>query len=446
MVKRRDAFGEVWTIMKGIVFDGKEYEDIDELDPQILDILSRFHENKEPLPSPPFQAKGRIGKPFKAMRDARLAGIDHQPIFDAMGGFTDPENNMLSTFMYWEGGKTSEMPKFRQMASRMGDWRRPVEPMTGSGSFVLGMNRGTGLMNDMNPDIVNVHRQAKAGLGDVAIPQGQEAHNTAIDAMNAIRERRDVDGEELSDQDLRELAQLFVGNNLSSYRTDWRGKDWAGRTELNDKGKEVPLSGFDGDYAVPYTEGRVPHQSWRDNNKEVERLHQIMEAQGSTEGFTAAQKKKVGNWRAFPHHSGSINLDAYASRYKDVDIRHGDAFDLQDELRPDDLLYLDPPYIGRSMDYGATSLQQQGRTYDDFQRKILQMGREHEGPSILSNYMYAKDKDQPLEQYIKDAMDSGYDLYPWLRKPKGNKFPQVEMFGLKGLEKPLPSSSQKTLF
>jgi len=445
---RDNAFDQAWTIMKGIVFDGKHYEDIDELDPQILEILRLFNENNKenPLPQPPFQAKGREGKPFKAMRDARLDGIDHQPIFDSMRGFTDPENSMLSTFMNWEGGKTSEMPKFRNMASQLGSRGRPVEPMTGSGSFVLGMNRGSGLMNDMNPDIVNVHRQAKAGLGDVAIPQSQEAHNAAMDAMNTIRERRDVDGEELSDQDLRELAQHFVGNNLSSFRTDWRGADWDGRTETNAKGKQVPIGGFDADYATAYTEGRYPHQKWRDNNAEVNRLHALREAQGSTAGFTNAEKKKVGNWRAFPHHAGSLNLDAYASRYKGVDIREGDAFDLNDQLRPDDLLYLDPPYIGRDMDYGATTLQQQGRTYDDFQRKILQMGREHEGPSILSNYMYAKDKHQPLDRYIKDAMDSGYTLYPWLRKPKANKFPQVEMFGLKGLKNPLPSSAQRTLF
>lgn len=449
-----EAFDQAWSIMKGIVFNGQYFEDIDEMDPMVVEALRMFNQDKEanPLPEPPFQATGRIGKPFKAMRDARLAGIDHQPIFDAMPGFTDSENNMLSTFINWEGGKTSEMPKFRAMARHLGDWERPVEPMTGSGSFVLGMNRGTGLMNDMNPDIVNVHQQAKAGLGDVAIPQSQEGHNAAIDAMNALRERRDVDGEELSQQELTDLARLFVGNNLSSYRTDWRGVDWDGRTEVNEKGKTVPMGGFDGDYAVPYTEGRVPYQSWRDNNEEVERLFQLTEQQqgktlkdrANAAGLTDAERKKAGNWRAFPHHAGSINLDSYAPRYKGVDIRHGDAFDLHELLRPTDLLYLDPPYIGRDMDYGATSLQRQGRTYDDFQRKILQMGREHEGPSILSNYMYAKDQHQPLEQYIKDVIDSGYTVYPWLRSPKANNFPQVEMFGLKGIEGAIPGLARST--
>ena len=121
-----DAFSEAWSIMKGIVFNGVEYEDIDELDPMIVESLRLLTEEGQALPPPPFkptraQRRGSIGRregtPLMAMRNAVLAGQDPQPIFDAMRGFTDSENNMLTTFINWEGGKTSEMPKFRVMAS-----------------------------------------------------------------------------------------------------------------------------------------------------------------------------------------------------------------------------------------------------------------------------------------------------------------------------------------
>ena len=45
---------------------------------------------------------------------------------------------------------------------------------------------------------------------------------------------------------------------------------------------------------------------------------------------------------------------------------------------------------------------------------------------------------------IDEAVDSGYSLYPWLRKPKGNKDAKVEMLGLKGF--PKMSSLQQQLF
>tara|TARA_R100001079_G_scaffold84328_1_gene47325 strand:- start:15662 stop:17017 length:1356 start_codon:yes stop_codon:yes gene_type:complete len=449
----RDAFSEAWSIMKGIVFNGVEYEDIDELDPMIVESLRLLTEEGKALPPPPFtpteaQKKGSIGvregTPLMPMRNAVLAGQDPQPIFDAMRGFTDSENNMLTTFINWEGGKTSEMPKFRVMASKLGEWDRPVEPMGGSGSFVLGMNRGTGLINDMNPDIVNIHTQAKRGMGDVVIPQNQQELDDNFAELNHLRMRRDMYGEDMTDEELLRMARLFVGNNLASYRTDWRGTDWQGRTEMNEKGKQVPMKNFEGDYRVPYTEGRYPNQKFRDNSRATMEQFNRYHAQGSWDGFSEDEQKQAKNFRAFPYMSRKINLDAYAPRYKGVDITQGNALDIGDLLRPTDLLYLDPPYISRDMDYGATGLQQLGRTYDDFQRGILRLGREHSGPSILSNYMYAKDKHQPLEEYIKDAIDSGYTIYPWLRKPKANKFPQVEMFGLKGLQ--MPTTLQQRLF
>ena len=92
--------------------------------------------------------------------------------------------------------------------------------MGGSGSFVLGMNRGTGLINDMNPDIVNIHRQAKRGMGDVAIPQNQQDLDDNFAELNHLRMRRDVYGEDMTDEELSRMARLFVGNNLASFRTE----------------------------------------------------------------------------------------------------------------------------------------------------------------------------------------------------------------------------------
>ena len=46
----RDAFSEAWSIMKGIVFNGVEYEDIDELDPMIVESLRLLTEEGQALP------------------------------------------------------------------------------------------------------------------------------------------------------------------------------------------------------------------------------------------------------------------------------------------------------------------------------------------------------------------------------------------------------------
>ena len=387
------AFRKAWLIMKGIVWNGVEYEDIDELHPEILSFLENWDENNKTLPEPPFKASGRQGTPFRAMRDDRLAGIDPSRRISRMKGFTDPAKNMLTTFMNWEGGKTSEMPRFRRIADLLEGDYRPVEPMGGSASFLLGMNKNKGLYNDINPDLVNVMRQAQKGLGVVSIPQSQEALDEGFEAMNALRQRRDVDEEELNDEELNRLARHFVQNNLSSFRTDWKGKPW-------------------GDDSL-HGEGEYPSQKWRTRSQEAEE--------------TGTSHK---NWRAFPHDAGSYDLTPYANRMKGFEIHEGDMMDIQDSLTDKDLLYLDPPYMSRNISYGAGKKQQAGKTFDDFQRNVLRLGAEHKGPS-------------PLKDYIKALQDAEYQIHPWLRKPKANKFPQVEMIGLKGFNKP---PSQKSLF
>jgi hypothetical protein len=49
--------------------------------------------------------------------------------------------------------------------------------------------------------------------------------------------------------------------------------------------------------------------------------------------------------------------------------------------------------------------------------------------------MYDKDTHEPLRNYIEALLNAGYDIHPWLRKPKANKLAQAELLALRGFPK-----------
>ena len=384
-----------WGLMKSIMWEGNEYESIDELHPIISSILEQYSPENRNLPELPFSGGGsRRGKPWTEMARVREAGGNPNDIFASLPGFTNPQSEMLPTVVNWIGGKTQIAPQLRAIASRAGD-KIPAELFGGSGSFILGMNQGRGLYADINPDMTNLMTQLQQGMGDVNIAQDQDDLERMVDELNHIRYRRDVMGEKLDDDDLMRMAHLLVGTNLQHRDGMFGYKPW----------DEKP--------AVPYTEGFIKRPSFRSSTV-----------------------------RTMPHDARSINLDPYADRLKDVEIHTGDLRQTSQYLTPEHLLYLDPPYVDRLIDYGGSSQQMEGKGLDQLQRDTLRIGAEHEGPSIYSNYLYGKDG-MPLYDLIDEAVDSGYSLYPWLRKPKGNKQPKVEMLGLKGFPK---SPMQRKLF
>ena len=94
---------------------------------------------------------------------------------------------------------------------------RPAELYGGSGSTILGLNRGTGFFGDINPDNTNLITQLQRGMGVVEISKTRERMNEMIERFNELRFQRDIEGSQLSDDELMELAQLYVGANLQAF-------------------------------------------------------------------------------------------------------------------------------------------------------------------------------------------------------------------------------------
>jgi len=405
------AAQHAWDLMKSISFRGKEYESIDEIDPMIKDILERYNSAKANktsttgiLPELNFGDGGkRRGKPWAEMARARKAGGDYNKIFASLPGFTNPETEMLPTVVNWIGGKTQIAPQLRALSQMAGKDKIPAELFGGSGSYILGMNQGRGLYGDINPDMTNLMTQLQQGMGDVNIAQDYDDQVRMMNELNEIRYRRDVMGEKLDDDDLMRLAHLLVGSNLQYRDGMFSYEDWG----------EKP--------AVPYTEGKI----------------KIPNAEGSFRSSSV---------RYMPHDVGSINLDPYAARLKDVDIHTGDLRQTSEFLTPQHTTYLDPPYQGRDISYGGSAEQLQGKTFDDLQRDTLRIASELEGPVIYSNYMYDKDG-EPMYNLIDAAQDADMTIHPWLRKPKGNKEAKVEMIGLRNFPNTVDMSEmQRRLF
>jgi site-specific DNA-adenine methylase len=394
----KSPFDTAWGVTKGIIFGGRNYDDIDEVSDLISEIIGDVNRKRPELPwkkGSGTPAGPRRGTPWTAMREAKLEGRNLNEPFHSLRGFTD-SSEMLPTVLNWEGGKTQIQPQMRAISQSLGRETIPAELFGGSGSFILGQNKGKGLYSDINPDVVTVMRHLKAGMTIPHIPQNQDELEEMVSELNDLRRRRDVLGEDLDFDEERRLAQAFVGANLQHRNGMFNFGDW----------DEEP---------VRHTEGFIKKPSFR------------------------RTKHPVGHkdHRWFPSDVGSVDLRPYASRLKDVDIHEGDFRESAKHLTRHHNLYLDPQYISRDIGYGGSSQQQEGKEFDQMQRDVIRIGREHEGPSIISNYMYDKNTRKPLYGYIDELMDSGYDIHPWLRKPKGTNLAQAELLALRGFPKQL---------
>lgn len=380
-------------IMKGIIFQGVNTNDINDIDAKIKHIMDTNPKHKPDLPWG--RSGRRVGMPWKEMYEARMAGKNPSlPFIQNTRGFRN-SSEMLPTILNWEGGKTQIQPQMRALAEKLGAGNlRPAEVFGGSGSFVLGQNRDKGFYSDLNPDLVTTAMHLKDGMKVSKIPQNQEELERAVDTLNELRYRRDVLGEDLDYGEERQLVELLVGSNMQHRNGMFQYKDW----DTEPKG---------------YSEGFIKRPSFRKPK------------------YSEGHK----NFRRFPFDAGSIDLTGYANRMKNFEIHQGDFKDTANLLGRDDLLYLDPPYISRDIDYGGTKEQKAGKDFDQLQRDVIRVGEQHEGPSIISNYMYGKDSGEPLYEYIDALLDAGYDIHPWLRKPKANNKAQAELLALRGFPK-----------
>jgi len=396
-------FDSAWMVAKGIIFNNRDYdiEDAGEVYDQISELIS---DPKIARPPIPWGRSGRrMGIPWGSMVRAQRRG-DHPS--SAMYGEKWPGNargfaggeEMLPTVLNWIGGKTQIQPQMRAVARSLGRPFTPAELFGGSGSWILGQNTGDGFYSDLNPDPVTVMRQLQRGLQVPSIPRNHEEMAAQMHELNELRHKRDIRGEELSPREQERLAQLFIGSNLQ-FRDGMFDYD---------KWDEEP---------VRYSEGRIKMP---------------------TSGTFRRTKHPEGHkdHRFFPSDVGSIDLRPYADRLRGVEIHEGDfqeSAKLLDPLRH--LLYLDPQYIERDIEYGGSDEQRRGQDFDQHQQDVIRVGRDFDGPSIISNYMFGKKSRKPLERYIEALVDAGYDIYPWLRKPKQNTDAQAELLALRNFPK-----------
>tara|TARA_Y100000004_G_scaffold132765_1_gene149902 strand:- start:438 stop:2183 length:1746 start_codon:yes stop_codon:yes gene_type:complete len=395
-------FDSAWMVAKGIVFDGRDYgiEDAGEVYDRISELISDPKTERPPLP---WKTSGRrMGIPWKRMTQAKIEGRD--PASEMYGSWPGNEKafaggeEMLPTVLNWIGGKTQIQPQMRGIARSLGRPFTPAELFGGSGSFILGQNTGDGFYSDLNPDPVTVMRQLQRGLQVPNIPQDHEEMASQMEELNELRYKRDIMGAELSPLEERRLAQLFIGSNLQFRDGMFAYDDW----------EEEP---------VRYSEGRIKMP---------------------TSGTFRRTKHPEGhpNHRFFPSDAGSIDLRPYADRLKNVEIHEGDFQESAKLLDPSrHLLYLDPQYIERDIEYGGSDKQRRGQDFDEHQKDVIRVGRDFDGPSIISNYMFGKKSRKPLERYIEALVDAGYDIYPWLRKPKQNTDAQAELLALRNFPK-----------
>jgi len=385
------VFDVAWDLMKADIYhEGKSYESMDDLMPLLNEQIHGWGgENKKLSPFPfPYQSGKLQDKSWSKMKGG-ASFKDLQP------GFKSSEQ-MLPTVVNWVGGKTGIQPYMRGLADFFPD-ARPAELYGGSGSTILGLNRGTGFFADINPDNTNLFQQLKTGMGNVELPKNKERMFEMIDRFNDLRFQRDVMGRDLTDDENMELAHNLVGANQQSFF----GLKYP--TSPKQKAKFPEWYG-----GSRYTEGPAYKSGWR--NPPMKDGKQI---------------------RWMPSDVGSIDLSGYANRLKDVEIHSGDLRDTAKLMQGDEFLYLDPQYVGRKIQYGGSDEQLQGGLYDQLQRDTIKIGAEHDGPVVYSNYMVNPQTGLPNQEMIDDLLDANFDTHTWMRKPKRNATPVVEVLGLR---------------
>jgi site-specific DNA-adenine methylase len=396
-------FDAAWDLMKADIFhEGRAYSSMDDLMPELNQQIEGWGgSNKKLSPFPfPYKSGNYRHKSWKGMLERGLDDfITSNPGFQS-------SDEMLPAMMPWIGGKTQIQPYVRGLADFFPN-ARPAELYGGSGSTILGLNRGTGFYADINPDNTNAFQHLKDGLGVIEIPKTRDRMNEMISRMNDLRFRRDVRGEQLSSDELRELASNYIATNHQAFGN------------LNYPQSQTQRAKYPEWYGgTGYTEGPILNSGWRRSSQ-----------------------------RIMPHRVGALDLSAYPDRMRDVEIHTGDLRDTVNLLEGDEFLYLDPQYIDRQIQYGGSDEQQSGGGYDQLQRDTIRIGGEHDGPVLYSNYLVGPKHGNPNYDMVSDLLDSGFDLHTWMRKPKQNKTPVVEVLGLRNFPEHVQRASpNKNLF
>jgi DNA adenine methylase len=111
----------------------------------------------------------------------------------------------------WAGGKRWLVPEFAKLFSPH-RYRRLVEPFCGAAAITLGVAPTRALLNDINPHLINFHRQLQRGLTiEMPMENEQSAYYQNRHRFNRLtRESR-------FDRDGKELAELFYYLNRTGF-------------------------------------------------------------------------------------------------------------------------------------------------------------------------------------------------------------------------------------
>lgn len=201
----------------------------------------------------------------------------------------------LHPFLKWAGGKTWLAPRLADMYEPYRKTHTWVEPFCGALGAALGVNPKYAILNDINPHLINLHRQVKRGLElDPFLKKGdyndEESYYQLRTRFNSFQSN------ERTSQGERELlAELFYYLNRVGYR---------GVCRTNNSG------GFN----VPYGHYKKP----------------ILD-----HDFSLYQKAFV-HWQ-FPNFSYQDFIDSFL-----------------EEAQPDLFVYADPPYDAGFVGYSGS--------------------------------------------------------------------------------------------
>jgi DNA adenine methylase len=147
----------------------------------------------------------------------------------------------------WAGGKRWQVPRLRELWKPHAH-RRLVEPFCGGLAVTLGLSPRRGLLNDVNPHLINFYRWARRGLSiEMPLENSAEAYYACRNRFNHLVARGRAGG--------REAAGLFYYLNRTGYN---------GLCRFNSRGEfNVPFGRYARlDYRRDFSAFRAAFGNW----------------------------------------------------------------------------------------------------------------------------------------------------------------------------------------
>jgi DNA adenine methylase len=211
----------------------------------------------------------------------------------------------MKPIIKWPGGKTQLLSKIKEMLPPWFDTY--YEPFLGGAAVLLDLNPTKAVVNDINPELINMYLQVKYQPENVIkfLTSLDNGHEVSEDPKAYYYSVREVFNENLSTDSAVQAAR-FIYLNKHCFNGLYR---------VNKKGEfNVPFNG------------------------------------------------KVSGWSADPDH-----LREVSTKLKDVDIRYGDYVDAIKDASKEDFIFFDSPYAPITPT-SFTDYTKEGFSYEDHVR------------------------------------------------------------------------------